>query len=138
MSTWVDDCLIVGDSELLCAQLKAPLKASYKVQDYGQPEVFLGMEFAQDQECGTVSLSQSAYICAMAARFGLLDAPPVASPQDSDVQLEPHQEGEAAVDGTEYRAIVGLLLYCSTCSRGPNSACDVRLPLELTSGLGRD
>ena len=32
----------------------------------------------------------------------------------------------------------GRWLRIMLCSKGPNSTCDVALPLELTSGLGRD
>jgi hypothetical protein len=114
--TWVDDCLIVGDAQL-CEQFKHSLKTDYRVRDYGQPESYLGMEFARDRQHGTVSLSQSAYIRSMASRFDLLHEPPVLTPMDSDVRLTAREPDEDAVDGTLYRAIVGSLLYCSSCTR---------------------
>ena len=101
--------MIVGDAQL-CEQFKHSLKTDYRVRDYGQPESYLGMEFARDRDHGTVSLSQSAYIRSMASRFGLLHEPPVLTPMDSDVRLTARESDEDAVDGTLYRAIVGSLL----------------------------
>jgi hypothetical protein len=115
VSVYVDDNLIVGDSEL-CNQVKGLMATDYKVRDYGEPEHFLGLDFSRSAD-GSIRLSQSTYIRAMAARFDLLQAPCPHTPLNTVQVMTARAEDEAAADGTLYRSIVGSLLYAATSTR---------------------
>ncbi|CAD6888724.1 unnamed protein product [Tilletia caries] len=52
-------------------QEKAYLKSKFKVTDGGEVRHFLGIKIERDFEAGTATLSQTAYIEAALARFGL-------------------------------------------------------------------
>jgi hypothetical protein len=115
VSVYVDDNLIVGDAGL-CKQVKALMAADYKVRDYGEPDHFLGLDFSRADD-GSIRLSQSTYIRAMATRFDLLHAPCPHTPLDTSQDMTARVEDEAAADGTLYRSIVGSLLYAATSTR---------------------
>ena len=109
----VDDNLVIGDAAL-CQHVKELMKKDYKVRDYGQPDSFLGIDLGRSPD-GTVTISQSTYICAMAAHFGLSDVPAPSTPLTPNGTLAPKQEGELACDGHLYRSIVGGIMYAFTC-----------------------
>ena len=115
VSVYVDDNLVIGDAAL-CQHVKALMQKDYKVRDYGQPDSFLGIDLGRSPD-GTVTISQSTYIRAMAARFGLSDVPAPSTPLTPNVTLTPRQDGELACDGHLYRSIVGSIMYASTCTR---------------------
>ena len=118
---WVDDVLIASQSQHKIASIKAALASLFKTHDLGPASVYVGLHIKRSP--GRVEVDQEAYVRELLKRFQMADCKPANTVLPTgwtlDVARSPATSGQmlegAAV--TEYRAIVGGLMYLMSCTR---------------------
>ena len=122
LAVHVDDCILTGSSAKLISEYKQKLNEQYSLTDLGPVHWLLGIKVTRDREARTISLSQSAYIKAILARFFLSDTKP------SDTPMAPganYSKKDSPTSPTEmarmrkvpYREAIGSLMYASIGTR---------------------
>lgn len=91
------------------------MKKRFEMSSLGEMTMFLGLQFKQDST-GTI-IHQAKYMDDMLEKFEFRDAKPALMPAAERPLLTPDPDG-ASVDQTEYRLMIGSLIYL-TASR-PN------------------
>ena len=122
---WVDDVLWIGSRDMV-DEAKSQLAQQFPVTDMGSAHFFLGIEIVRGPQ--KISLNQSAYIQKILERFHLTNAHTVSTPlnpgtklletpdtSDREARVDRVVVGE--VDETEYRSMIGSLMYLMLCSR---------------------
>jgi hypothetical protein len=116
---YVDDILVVSESERAVVMAKQSLGTLYTVKDMGVAEYFLGVKI--EREHGCLKLTQESYIHSVLERYGMQDCKPVVTPmvQSSDLMVKsPRSDSEASrMDGVPYREAIGSLLYLAVRTR---------------------
>ena len=138
VSCYVDDLVLYVKNESVLNELKEALKLRYKMKDLGEINWLLGTAVEYDRESGRIAFSQTAFIENVAKRFGfnVLNPKRTFTPMsegddgfklftDFDVMKRDFEESKT-VNATDYRAIVGCLLYVSRGTR-PDVATAVHL-----------
>jgi hypothetical protein len=122
LAVHVDDCILTGSSASLIEEYKGKLNNEYALTDLGPVHWLLGIKVTRDREERTISLSQSAYIDTILARFSLSDAKPVSSPMlpgasfsKKDCPTSPQEV--ARMHKVPYREAIGSLMYASVATR---------------------
>ncbi len=115
---WVDDIVLASSNLELIKKVKADIGSRFQVKDLGEASYFLGMELTRDRQAGWLKVAQTRYITELAERFGLQDAKPAPTPMSHSIELEvANDEKPAMPNGTEYRALIGGLMYLVVCTR---------------------
>lgn len=117
LAIYVDDLLIAGKSEIEIKKIKKSLHDTFKVKDLGPLNHFLGVRILQDLEKGVIWIGQAQYTLGVLKQGGMDACKPVDTPIDPGIKLLKAKEGEAMINPTEYRSIIGGLLYLSTRTR---------------------
>nr|GEX76353.1 putative reverse transcriptase, RNA-dependent DNA polymerase, Gag-polypeptide of LTR copia-type [Tanacetum cinerariifolium] len=104
---YVDDVMIVGDNSEKIQQIKQQHDDEFSIKTLAL-KYFLGIEVAKTSD-GLV-LSQRKYILNILKDSGMLGCRPSAFPFEQGTKLDKGEE-EARVDATQYRRLVGRLLY---------------------------
>ncbi|KAL2251347.1 UNVERIFIED_CONTAM: Retrovirus-related Pol polyprotein from transposon RE1 [Sesamum indicum] len=105
---YVDDLLITGPSEVLIAEVKNFLDATFSIKDLGYAKYFLGLEIARST-VGT-SVTQHKYIHDLIIDTGLEHCKPVSTPLPLGLKLSSHSSPRLA-DSEPYCRLVDRLLY---------------------------
>ena len=129
--TYVDDVCLVGcRSHRLDFQRKINIETNpetgFKVRDYGVPDTFLGVEISRRGH--QVKLSQTTYVRSMAKRFDIDVTSAPATPLPAGMKLSQYDDEEPLQCATEYRAMVGSLMYAAHCTR-----CDIAQAVHALS-----
>ncbi|KAF5766501.1 putative RNA-directed DNA polymerase [Helianthus annuus] len=103
-----DDVIIVGNNSEQIQQTKKQLDEEFSIKDLGPLKYFLGIEVAKTSD-GLV-LSQRKYTLDILRDSGMLGCRPSAFPFEQRIKLDKGEE-EAKIDATQYRRLVGRLLY---------------------------
>jgi len=97
---------------------KSQLAKQFPVTDMGTAHFFLGIEIIRKRTSHHISLNQSAYIQKILERFHLADADSVSTPLNPGSKLlETPDTADEEVDETEYRSMIGSLMYLMLCTR---------------------
>ena len=84
-------------------------------------ERFIGINVVRDRINRQISISQTHLIMDILQEHGMVNCNPKSTPADSNARLSavmvPKSEGEKKKPSTEYRSVVGALLYLSTTTR---------------------
>lgn len=115
VAVYVDDLIVLSDTEQAMATLKQDLASRFKMKDLGKLHYCLGINIEQDGK--TIKLHQKHYILQMLKRFGMENANPVSTPADANVNLVKDDGVSKPVEAKYYQAIVGSLLYLSVATR---------------------
>lgn len=105
---YVDDILIMGDSDAAIVDFKDTLKSNFKLRDLGTAKYFLGFEIARN-ETG-ISINQRKYVLELLQDAGYLGCKPVYVPMEPNSKLS-DSSGDLLPDPSVFRKIVGKLLY---------------------------
>jgi hypothetical protein len=119
---YVDDLLFVGnDKHRKQFQQQVNIDTNpengFKVRDYGTPTSFLGMEFARDILGKIFTITQTAYIKSMGDRFNITADNAPTTPLPPNIKIDELPSGQEQPDPTEFRAMVGSLMFAANCSR---------------------
>ena len=116
VAVYVDDLLIMADSDKDMAAFKNAISTRFKMKDLGEPDLCLGIKVRHDKAGGTVTLSQEHYLRALLDDFGMADCKPLGTPLDTGYVDEPADKDQPLPD-VDYRGLIGSLLYASTMTR---------------------
>lgn len=105
---YVDDIIIAGPSSSHIQDLKDFVSHHFKLKNLGSLKFFLGLEIAQSQT--GICLSQRHYSLKLLEDVGLLASKPVHTPMEPRLRLS-SSEGELLTDVSQYRRLIGRLLY---------------------------
>jgi hypothetical protein len=107
---YVDDIIITGSDISVIHLLISKLQHQFPLKDLGSLSFFLGIQ-AQRSPAG-LHLSQTKYITELLHRVKMLGAKPASSPCPCGSKLS-GLDGDPLPDPSEYRSVVGALLYCT-------------------------
>ena len=118
----IDDCTIVGKSQVLVERFKAEIQKHVDITDMGDLHWILGIEVRRIQEEKRLLLSQKAYIEAILRRYGFKDLKPTATPMDPAIWLSTAQsplttEEYAVMKHVPYHKAIGSLMYATLGTR---------------------
>jgi hypothetical protein len=116
ITVWVDDLLIFATSITYMQIAKRDISESFKVTDLGEPNKMVGIEITQDCENRKITITQTNYIEAILAKYGLQDACSVCTPLDANIKLEPG-EPEAGNCSNNYALLIGSLMYAAVSTQ---------------------
>lgn len=108
VGVYVDDLLIIGESDPQIIEFKKEMKKEFEMTDLGSLSYYLGIEVRQTAE--GLELKQEAYAKKLLEKAGMANCNGCATPMESRIQLSKRSEAPA-VDRTEYRSIIGSLRY---------------------------
>ncbi|KAJ9542625.1 hypothetical protein OSB04_029131 [Centaurea solstitialis] len=105
---YVDDVIITGNCLDKIQEIKKQLDKEFSVKDLGPLKYFLGIEAAKTSD-GLV-LSQRKYTLDILKDSGKLGCKPSSFPIEHGLKLD-KGENEPTVDASQYRRLIGRLLY---------------------------
>ena len=107
---WVDDIIIAASSLHELESVKKQLKNSFKMKDLGELSHFLGMQFSFNKD--SITMNQSQYISKILSRFDMQDCKPRSTPCEMKLDFS----GDP-IPNTQYREMIGSLIYAMLCTR---------------------
>jgi len=105
---YVDDIVVTGSDQDAISRIKHLLHSTFKMKELGHLTYFLGLEVHYHHE--GVFLTQQKYIQDLVQLAGLTNATPVDTPMEVNVKYR-RDEGDLLDDPTQYRKLVGSLIY---------------------------
>jgi hypothetical protein len=124
LPVWVDDLLVIADTEARAEGVKEMLASKYRIKDLGEVSTYLGMQVRRDREAGWMTLSLERYILGLAERYSdlLEGSSTVQTPFAPDILHRIRNGGwtreEAErVPPERYLSVVGSLMYAATATR---------------------
>ncbi|WVZ18935.1 hypothetical protein V8G54_006257 [Vigna mungo] len=105
---YVDDIVVTGSDQDVISRIKQMLNSTFHMKELGHLNYFLGLELHYHPE--GIFVNQHKYIQDLVQLAGLTNATPVDTPMEVNVKYRRH-EGELLDDPTQYRKLVGCLLY---------------------------
>ena len=128
---WVDDIIIIANSESTLSFGKNILKNRFKMKDLGEISKFLGIRFKRYQD-GSMSMDQTQYLQTVLEKFGMETCNPRSTPCEIKPSAYENDDDDEIIDEPEYRAIVGCMIYAMTCTRPDLSWAVTRLSQRLS------
>lgn len=114
IAVYVDDLVIMTDTEDQMLDIKQALAAQYNMKDLGPLHFCLGISVEQEQS--SITLNQKHYVNQILHKFGMNNANPVSTPMATDVKFE-KEDGSKPADQSTYQSIIGSLLYAASATR---------------------
>ena len=111
---WVDDIIVATSTINLMSDIKSKLSSKFSMKDLGSLSSFIGIKFVQSD--GGVTLSQEHYLKNVLKSFAMDNCKPRSTPCKQN--LKSYEEAKVENKGiSEYRRMVGTLIYSMTCTR---------------------
>jgi hypothetical protein len=132
----VDDCVVIASNNAVFDNFMKAFK--YPCSDVGPLDYCLGLRVDYDGK--TITLSQSADIEALAARYGVLGTRKVRTPMDPKIKFMSEQcpqteKDQAAMAKIPYRNLLGALQYAAW--NRPDIACSVNKLAQYCNNPGK-
>jgi hypothetical protein len=105
---YVDDLIIIGDSDEDTSDLKKLLKQEFEMKDLGELRYFFNIEVIQSPK--RIWLLQRQYALNKLFEYGMTGCKPISIPLEQNVKLSA-DKGNLVEDITMYRRIVGSFVY---------------------------
>lgn len=105
---YVDDLILIGDSDAEIADIKLFLRSKFEMKDLGELCYFLGIEVIKSKE--GIWLLQRQYALDMMSKVGMTGCKPITTPLEVNGKLT-QDGGDLLDDATMYRSMVGSLIY---------------------------
>ncbi|XP_031093250.1 uncharacterized protein LOC115997965 [Ipomoea triloba] len=105
---YVDDIVVASSDLEIVQEVKQQLNANFQIKDLGPLKYFLGLEVARQKK--GIAVCQRKYALELLDDTGFTNSKPVHSPTVPSHKLS-RNEGEPLADNTQYRRIIGRLLY---------------------------
>jgi hypothetical protein len=109
VSLYVDDLIFTGNSECMFKGFKDSMMREFDMSDLGRMKYFLGVEVIQNAEL--IFICQKKYAREVLGRFGMEHSNAVQNPIVPGFKLTKNEENAKGVNTTEYKQLVGSLLY---------------------------
>ena len=108
VSLYVDDLLVTGSNATFIGEFKQNMMKVFEMTDCGEMTFFLGIEVKQDER--GVFISQKKYAKEILKKFQMENCNPMSTPMFQKLKLC-KEDGAKKVDETDYRSLVGCLMY---------------------------
>ena len=131
---WVDDLIIAASNMNLMNSFKDNMKRRFKMKDLGKISYFLGIDF--NQKDGEMRMNQKRYLTKLLERFNMTDCKPRTTPCEVQFDDNAHNN-EPCINPTEYRELVGSLIYAATSTRPDISFVVSKLSQHLSTPLNK-
>ena len=105
---YVDDIIIVSNTDSEVETLKEQQKSSFKLRDLGPMKYFLGLEISRSS--AGIHVCQRKYALDLLDETGLLGCKPSTTHMDPSIKQSKDTGGES-VDAEAYKRLVGRLMY---------------------------
>jgi len=117
VALYVDDLLLIGNSDELIDETKNALSERFEMKDLGEAKYALGM-LIQRYDDGSIHLSQMPYIRDKPIKYGMADCRPVSTPKDAhDSNNALPKAGAKGTTDIHFRSAVGALNYLAISTR---------------------
>ena len=116
ITIWVDDMLLFATSTKAMQIAKRDISGTFEVTDLGEPKEIVGIEITRDRKQRKITITQTKYIEAILAKYGLQDACSVTTPLDVNIKLQPG-ETETGNKSNNYASLIGSLMYAAVATR---------------------
>jgi hypothetical protein len=111
-----NDLLLFASDDKLMAKMKADIKAVWEATDIGESSKIVGMEITINDD--SVCISQQKYIENILVRQEhMLNANPVGTPLDHNIQLQPNPDGNKGDRKNSYARLLGELQWVANATR---------------------
>ena len=111
---YVDDIIFGSTSPQLWKEFEVVIKKRFEMSSLGEMTMFLGLQ-VQQKSTG-ILLHQAKYVEDMLEKFQFRDAKPTLRLTVERPLLTPDTDGES-VDQTDYRSMIGSMMYLTTSSQ---------------------
>ncbi|CAH9083075.1 unnamed protein product [Cuscuta europaea] len=108
---YVDDIIFASSNPRLCKHFEKLMKTKFEMSMMGELNFFLGLQVRQLSD--GIFINQSKYILEMLKRFNIDGKSSMTTPMSPNNKLDSNPSGKP-VDATNYRAIIGSLLYLTS------------------------
>ncbi|CAH9094710.1 unnamed protein product [Cuscuta europaea] len=108
---YVDDIIFASSNPCLCKHFEKLMKTKFEMSMMGELNFFLGLQVRQLSD--GIFINQSKYILEMLKRFNIDSKSSMPTPMSPTNKLDSDPSGKS-VDATNYRAIIGSLLYLTS------------------------
>ena len=115
IALYVDDLMVVCDSNDFLNDIKTKLKREYSMKDLGEIKQFLGIEI--NKKVNNIFISQCQFIEKLLKKFNFDVCKSVDTPVDLSQKLFIAHDKDELFDVDVYQSAVGALLYLSTRTR---------------------
>ena len=116
VAVYVDDLIVLTKALERMNRTKKSLAEQFKMKDLGEIHYRLGINTQRNEDKKCFIMHQKQYILAVVEKYGLSEANTVATPADVNVQLKKDDGISKVVDPTNYKSMVGSLLYASVAT----------------------
>lgn len=112
---YVDDLLIVCANLQMIQIIKNLLHKEFEMTDIGKVNTYLGVHIEQDEQNGTITLSQTRYLQNVLKKFGMNDSKVATTPMEKGLNLA---KGDPKnLPNVPYRELIGCLTYATITTR---------------------
>lgn len=111
VSIYVDDLLFTSNDEEMLYEFKCSMRREFDMTDLGEMRFFLGIEVLQRSD--GIFICQRKYANEVLSRFGMTNSNFVCNPIVPGQKVTSDENG-IKVDATQYKQIVGSLMYLTT------------------------
>ena len=114
---YVDDVLIAAKQMDTVNKVKSILMAPFDARDMGEATLFLGITIERDRGNKTIKLGQERLAVDIVNKFNMAEAKGRQLPITPGIRLSKDEGEPLDTNKWPYAAVVGSLLYLSTCTR---------------------
>lgn len=108
VSIYVDDLLFTSNDKEMVCDFKNSMKKEFDMTDLGKMRFFLGIEVLQQSD--GIFICQRKYAAEVLSRFGMEKSNSVRNPIVPGQKVDKDEDG-ALIDATQYKQMVGSLMY---------------------------
>jgi hypothetical protein len=129
--------IIMSKSLDAVLEVKQSLSNRFKMQDFGEASVVLGIRIRRIKEQGVLMMDQEKYIEGILSKFGMDKCNGVSIPLSCGVNLSKSQSPEETeeVPDVPYRQVIGSLMYLMVSTR-PDIAASIQILSRFSSNPG--
>ncbi|MCO5596800.1 hypothetical protein L7F22_050870 [Adiantum nelumboides] len=120
LAIYVDDILILSNSQYAIDKAKGELQASFSMIDMGTLHYCLGIQVLQDPSKGLIRISQQTYIQSLLTKFNMSSCKGVETSLPTSLKLKQPDSTLTAFTETQsfpFANILGGIRYLVTCTR---------------------
>ena len=120
LAIYVDDILLLSNSESALATAKGELHASFSMSDMGTLHYCLGIQVLQNPSEGLIQISQQSYIQSLLKKYDMSACKGVETPLPTSLKLTPADSSLSSAESMEpfpYANILGGVRDLVTCTR---------------------